>query len=314
MLRIADALRRTIMISFVAVFAVGGLTAAVSAQQGDSGEKRESITLSPTKRIYRQDPGTVIEDKLTIVNDGETDYDFIAYARPYSVEGADYAPNFDSPVKNADLYKWVQFESVSYHAKAGATVNVPFTIRIPSDAAPGGHYGAVFTEIQVSKKNDSKESAILRNKRVGMLAFLTVNGTIDQSGSDKGVDIKLWQPEPPMIASATLQNSGNVHLDHTITMTVRDVLGNVKYRTTKEVQVLPGTTRTTDMEWSKSPWFGLFKVEIESKYLDNTELHSGYVIMMPRFIPFIVVVLVVLGGVHAAYGKRRGSGKKGYRR
>lgn len=315
---IADARRIILRASLVvvsAVLVVNGSAGMVSAQDAaDSKGKRESITLSPTKRIYTEDRGKVINDKLTILNDGETDYDFIAYARPYSVADSNYnTPNFDTPVKNADLYKWVRFEQVRYHAKAHETIYVPYTINIPENAAPGGHYGAIFAEIQVDNAKQ-KGSALARTKRVGMLTYLTVNGSIVQAGTDKGVSIPFWQAEPPMIASTTLKNDGNVHIDETVVMTVRDVLGNIKYRSSKDIQVLPDTERVLDSEWEKSPWFGLFKVEVERKFLDKTQVSSGYVLMMPRFIPFITILLLIMGGVHAIYGRSRKVSKKGYRR
>src|SRR3989344_7920080 len=86
---------------FTAALLVAGVTLSVSAQQN-----RESITLSPAQRIVKVDAGAQHKDELTVVNDGTVAYDFVVYARPYSVKGSGYEQDFQTTPPNADVYSW----------------------------------------------------------------------------------------------------------------------------------------------------------------------------------------------------------------
>ncbi len=302
MIQHGEKLQKVCLALLVAILCLA-LTPPVLAQ---SDNQRESITLSPTSRKYTMDAGETISDKLTIVNDGKTDYDFLVYARPYSIQDNKYTnPDFTNPTKNADLYGWVQFPKTKYHAKAGATVEVPYTISVPPKAAPGGHYGVIFAEVQPGEDQEASGNTIMRKKRVGAVVYATVNGKVILSGSDAGSSIPFWQVEAPMTVSAAAKNTGNTHFTDSVRMTVRDALGNVKYQSTADYQVLPGTTRTIDSEWRGAPWFGLFKVELEQKFLDKTVKTEGYVLMMPRFLPVLLLVMIVIGGAYAIRRKHK---------
>lgn len=298
---------RTLIAAAIAVMlAVSSiiLAPATDAQSGSS-TARESITMSPTSRNYTVNAGAVTNDKLTIVNDGTTDYDFLMYARPYSIVDNQYdKPDFTNAAPNADLYGWVQFPQTKYHIKAGTSVEVPFTVRIPATAAPGGHYGVVFAEVQPVAQQSSGNS-VLRKKRVGSIIYATVNGAVKKEGNSVSITIPSWQQQAPLQATTVVRNSGNVHFADKVTVTVRDVLGNVKYRSAKDFQVLPDTSRTIVSSWDRAPWFGLYKVKVEQEFLGKKEQSEGYVLMMPRFLPFVLLTVVIIGGLYASLRRHK---------
>ena len=288
---------RTLILSVVV--AVTALT-PVAAQSAPN----ESITMSPTSRKYTIDAGKMIEDKLTIVNDGKMDYDFLVYARPYSIVDNNYQnPNFTRTPINADVYAWVQFPKTKFHAKAGETVEIPYSIRVPAGAAPGGHYGVIFAETQPDV-SQSGGNSVVRKKRVGAIMYTTVNGKYRNTGETAGSSMPFWQLQPPLHATMAAKNTGNTDFADETRLTVRDVFGNVKYDVVKTYQVLPDTTRTINLDWDQSPWFGLFKVETQQKFLDQTVKNEGYVLMMPRYMPIALLAILVIGGLYAYLGRR----------
>ncbi len=296
--------QRLLLVSLVALLTVSFLTPfAASAQQTD--EAVESITLSPTNRKYTIDAGKTINDKMTIVNDGATAYDFTVYARPYSVKDNRYdQPNFTDSTPTADLYKWVRTAQSKYRLEPNASVEVDFSITVPQNAAPGGHYGAIFAEVQPSEQGQSGNQ-VLRKKRVGMIIYATVNGDVKLAGEAVGSDIPFWQLQPPLRTSVQARNDGNTHFADEVKLTVRDVFGNIKYRAVGEYQVLPNTTRTIAMEWKDASWLGLYKVQVEQKILDKPTSSDGYVLIVPRFIPFVLIIIVVVWGLYAVLRKRK---------
>ncbi len=274
-----------------------GATSGIAAAQQPALVDNESITLSPVSRKLTLDSGTQINESMTVVNDGKTAYDFIVYSRPYSVSGEDYQPNFTKTPTNADAYSWVRFDKTTYHLEAGQSTKIPFTVRVPAKASPGGHYGVVFAETQPSKDQQNANS-VVRKKRVGMLLYVTVNGAVVKEGSILSTTISFWQQQAPLTVQSRVKNTGNTDFTDKTVLTVKDLLGNVKYKASNEHTILPGTTRQVPLEWSGASWFGLYHVEVRQTILDKTTTTNGYVLMLPRFIPVLLVLIVITGGVY----------------
>lgn len=284
----------------VAVFCSFYLVQNASAQN----VANESITLSPVSSKYKIDAGTSVNDKLTVVNDGKVAYDFIVYSRPYSVTNEKYEPNFTNTPKNADAYGWVRFEKTKFHIEAGSTIEVPYTVSVPKQAAPGGHYGVIFAETQPTDTQVSG-NAVVRKKRVGSILYATVNGQYTTAGNMVSTDIPFWQAQPPLHAESTAKNTGNTDFANDTIFTVKDVFGNTKFKETKQYTILPQTTRKMTFDWTRSSWFGLYKVELEQTVLGKKSTNSGLVLMMPRYLPVLLLVIVIIGGAYAWFRRKK---------
>lgn len=290
---------RAFVMSLVAANVVFSPVFAQSAVQN------ESITMSPTSRKYTVDAGKTVEDKLTIVNDGKTDYDFLIYARPYSIQDNNYSnPNFTLTPTNADLYAWVQFPQTKFHAKAGETIEIKYSVRVPAGAAPGGHYGVIFAETQPGNTENTGNS-VVRKKRVGAIVYATVNGEYRNTGQAAGGSIPFWQVQPPLHTTVAVKNTGNTDFADETRLTVKDIFGNVKYDVAKSYQVLPDTTRSINLDWDRASWFGFYKVETQQKFLDKTVKNEGYVLLMPRYMPIALLAVLIIGGLYAYRGRRK---------
>ena len=259
-----------------------------------AGSGEESITLSPTSKQYRLDPGTTKTDKFTIINDGDTDYEFKVFAQPYSVNGEEYEPDFYTVRENTDLEKWVKFQKSSYFLRSGESIDVPFSVVVPVDAIPGGHYGAIFAETQPSEQKSG--TSIQRKSRVGSLVYATVNGQFETGGSFEGIRTPLLQFKPPIKSEVVVRNTGDTDFGIKTVFAVDDILGNRKVTDTKEYRVLPKTKRNIQLQWDKAPSFGLFKVTTSAKFLDQETSKTSYVLMAPFgfYLTFILLFFVAV--------------------
>lgn len=294
---------KPVAIALAIAISLTGVLPGSIVSAADAGAGPESITLSPVSRDYKVDAGKEIKDELTIINDGKLAYDFIVYSRPYSVQGEEYQANYTQVRPNTDVYQWVRFDKTTYHIKPNQTIKVPYKLTVPATAAPGGHYGVIFAETQPSA--EAAGTAVVRKKRVGAIVYANVNGTYINKGEFLDASLPFWQVQPPLGGDIRVQNTGNSDFKNDVRFTVRDVFGNVKYDAVKQYPVLPQTTRKINVAWDQSPWFGLFKVEITQKFLDKEKTTDGYVLMMPRFIPAVIFVLLIIGGGYAIYRRRK---------
>jgi hypothetical protein len=279
---------------FAAVFVVAVATTPITqAQPPDSAAGSESITLSPALSKPALDAGQTYKNIMTVINNGTTDYSFVVYARPYSVTGEQYDPNYTEVNPQTEAYRWVQFEKTDYELRPGERVQVPYTVNVPEDAAAGGHYAVLFAETQPPKDSGS---SVIRKKRVGLLLYMTVSGATKQAGSLKSWEVPTWQTHRPVTSTVRIQNTGNVHFPAMLHVQYDPLLGK-GFQANKELLILPGTTRRIPIEWSTAPAFGIFKASGTVDYLSKTDvLPTKYIILLPTallLVPLVVVLMII---------------------
>lgn len=242
----------------------------------------ESIVLSPVSKHYDIDAGASTTDTFKVINDGKVAYDFVVYARPYSVNDESYQPDFVSKPQNADAYKWVQFDEPSYHIEPGQSIDVPYTVRVPKGATPGGHYGVLFAETQPS--GGAQGNVVKRTKRVGAILYVTVKGDVRTGGSLQDVEVPFLQFNRPLTTAQRVRNTGNVDFTATTNLKVYDVFGGEKFTTKRDYPVLPSTTRRAVVDWPDASWLGLYRVELTTSFLDTKSSSTHYVLLIPIWV------------------------------
>lgn len=254
-------------------------------------EESENITLSPAVNRPTLDAGQRLSDKITVINNGTSDYTFLVYARPFSVAGEQYDPNYTEINEKTQAYQWVEFSQAEYHLAAGQRVDVPYTVSVPQNAASGGHYAVLFAETQPPE--GASGSSVMRKKRVGSLLYMTVNGEITMKGSLESWDVKTWQTSRPITSTVRIKNSGNTHFQTDMKVHYSSLLGKKRYELNQQLLILPGTTRRVPVEWANAPNFGVFKASGTVSYLDKNEsLPVRYIILLP--IPLLLGALVAI--------------------
>ncbi len=253
----------------------------------------ESITLSPTRLDLDVKAGETKSGKFTVINDGTVDYEFKVYGTPYSVKNRSYEPDFFNKTANSDAYTWLTFGQDSYQLKAGEKTEVPYTLEVPSDAAPGGHYGVIFAETQSDKTDDSQ---VIRKKRVGLIMYTTVDGDYIEQGKVESISIDFIQlGGGPLSSTITINNTGNTDFQAQSLLRVKNVLGNVVHERKIQHTIMPKTTRDIQLQWDRGPSFGLYNVTVENTVLGKTEVKQSWVLMLSAWA--LIVLLAILASL-----------------
>lgn len=280
----------------LAVITVTAAPAAASAQS----EAIEKITLSPSSRSIKADAGTTVTGSMEVLNSGTTTFNFRVYAAPYGVVDELYDPEFTGKYSKADADKWVTFQTTRYTLKPGQQQVVPYSLNVPANAASGGHYGVVFAETEAQAVGDT---GLQRQKRVGHILYVTINGSIQRGGTLEGFSLPFWQTSPPLISTARVANTGNVDFETDVTTTAKDMLGRTKFTYRGDPIVLPDTTRLIEMNWKDAPTFGLFNVSQTVRILGQDHKNSSFVLIAPRWFP-LAILLIILAGAGYAISKK----------
>jgi len=301
-LRMLTNYRLIVVGSLLLLLAGLAFTTHAHAVEVDDNSPREQITLSPVSKSHAIKSGESLKDSFKVINSGDTAFSFSVYARPFSVSGEQYEQDFVSLTERSNAYRWVQFEKTKWDIKPGDTVTVNYTLRVPEGATPGGHYGVMFAETQPKDSDDN--SSVVRNKRVGSVLKVRVEGDVVEQGKQLSFDVPFLQNRPPLTSNERIENTGNVDFDVTQVMPVKDIFGRTKYADKKTQTVYPDTTRALEFNWQEVNWFGLYKVEMNSEFLDQSQSSSSYVLIAPVWL-LVVAVLAVIGGGYAFFRHNR---------
>lgn len=286
---------------FVFIAAAGVLFSVQSAKaQNSNGE--ESITLSPAVSRPELKAGDSATGKLQVINNGTTSYTFVLYARPFSVQGEQYDPNYTEVNERTEAYQWVTFEKTKFDLKAGERVEVNYDVTVPERAKAGGHYAVLFAETQPTDDG----SSVARKKRVGSLLYMTVDGDIIREGSLESWDTTFLQTKEPVLSTVRIKNSGNVHFQADLKAQYTNIFGKKQFELNQEMLVMPGTTRRAPVAWESAPYFGIFKASGTVTYLDKTEvLEAKWIILLPKSLISIILATLSALIVLTLYNKKR---------
>lgn len=264
----------------------------------------ESITLSPAVSRPVLDAGGTMSGKITIINDGTSDYSFLVYARPYSVTGEQYDPNYTVVNEKTQAYQWVEFTQTKFKLAAGQKVDVPYSVNVPKNAAGGGHYAVLFAETQPEDVGEG--SSVMRKKRVGSLLYMTVNGRLSLAGSVESWDARTWQTSRPLTSTLRLKNNGNTHFQADIQVNYTDLLGKKRFELNKQLFVLPGTTRRIPVEWADAPIIGIYKASGTVSYLNKSEtLPARYIVLLPVYFLAATVAVILFAAILIVIKRRK---------
>jgi hypothetical protein len=250
----------------------------------------QDITATPTSVDVTLQPGSVNNGKFTIVNQGDTEYDFTVYGSPYRVSGEEYTPEFTILPNAPNIADWFDFSISESHITPNKSVDVNYTITVPQDAQPGGYYAVAFAETELPQT----ASGVTLNQRVGVLFYIKVAGQQVESGR-----LLTWQSsflqKPPLISTLRLENNGSAHYSAELTVNVRDIFGKAKYTLNTNKVVLPQTVRKITIQWDDSPSFGLFKTNGTVTFLGETHnLPTTYVLVMSQTVRFYLLIALIV--------------------
>ena len=223
----------------------------------------ESLTMTVTPPLFQvtQVPGSDWRSQLRVVN--SNNYDIVV-----SVESKDFRPDGETgnavfnngPKGDAQdtqrMSGWIETPAGVITIKRGSTAEVPFTIHVPLDADPGGHYGALL--VSTKPKSIEGESGSGVSSGITSLIFMRVPGDVIEKGGIRDFYTEnniIETPDAHFILR--FENQGNVHLVPQGQIVITNMWG--KERGKVEINesstfgnVLPNSTRKFEFSWKET--------------------------------------------------------------
>ncbi len=259
-----------------------------------------AVTVGPVKIEYTSDPGTVMEGEIYIKNEENTDKTLYPSVDQFTEENGEKVFIKDSGL----IADWFETEE-SVSLKPGESRKIPYTISLPADAPPGGHFAVIWWGTVPPKKDITSEDVSIQT-RAGILVYLNVNGNITEKATIKEFVTQTGKSvftEKNVPFGFKLANEGNVYIKPRGSLKIKSLIGNTVADmpvNAKGLQILPNSQKTFgDLDWKNSAFaIGPYTAELTVLYgTDGYELRASKVVWLfpVKIISITIASVLVLG-------------------
>lgn len=259
-----------------------------------------AFTLTPMSQNIELTPGQTYTGTITVSNPAASTADF-AYkvsVNPFSVMGDDYTVDLLTEHNRSFITKWVTIPEPTGVLKPNETKKVEFTIKVPDNAPSGGQYAAL--TVTADDQAASGDGVSVQNVlEMASIIYASVDGETIHEGQILENNIPAFSATPPVMLTAMIQNTGNVHEYAHYTITVSDVFTGRVILPTDEQDghysevIMPETTYFSQREVSDLPAVGVVKVTQTINYNGETSVQEGNIIICPIWFMALVLFTII---------------------
>jgi hypothetical protein len=247
----------------------------------------------------KADPGETYRFNVTVTNVSGGDKKF--YLNAQDIKGVDEGgrPVFATQGETTgyELSSWISFPESSISLKSGQSTTVPFSVKVPSNASPGAHFGAVFVEDRPVKPDESGAGV---GFNVGTIVSLRIAGEIREEARIREFSTsKIIYGTADVAFNTKIENLGNVLVQPHGIIQISDMfgrqVGSVEVNNSA-ASVFPASIRSFSGEW-KSDTFGFGRYEAIGSFLYGDDGRKTITAATSFWILPLKPLLMLLGGV-----------------
>lgn len=219
-----------------------------------SAQQSLSVTVTPPLIQLTIGPGETWRSSLKIVN---TNADTVTYySQLMDMQASDESGHSSfTPIAQGGqdtLAHWIDIPQEPLVVGARTSAELPFTVRIPENAPPGGHYAAILVGTQ---PGEITGSGLRVSSYVSTLIFVRIKGDVMESGRIRefvtGED--LYQ-KPHADFLVRFENTGNTHLRPAGSVEIYNMWGKLRGKVdiaqdSTFGNVLPNSIRRFNFSW-----------------------------------------------------------------
>ncbi|MBR2841512.1 hypothetical protein IKE80_01895 [Candidatus Saccharibacteria bacterium] len=260
------------------------------------------FTLTPMNQDIELKAGQTYTGSITVVNpsDATEDFSYKVSVNPFSVIGSEYNVDLATEYNRSMMTKWITIAEPTGTLKPNESRQVEFTINVPEGAPAGGQYAA----LTVTADNSGEDGGGLSVQSVLEMAsviYAKVAGETIHQGKILQNNVPSFATTTPVILSAEIENTGNVHDYANYTITVTDVFTGQVILPTAENDghysevIMPETTYHSEREVSNLPAIGVVKVSQTIRFNGEVSVQENNIVICPVW--FMVLVLLTLAAL-----------------
>lgn len=245
--------------------------APMTALAQNTQDQTSKINITPLTFNLSANPGDVLEQTLKIRNDSATTNTLRVNAENFTATDEEGTVGLTEEETPFSLAKWIKFKQSTYTLRSGQEAQVPFTITVPRDAEPGGHYASVYGQLSPDAGAIGSSGSSIGQK-IGTLVLLRVAGNVKEDATVESFQTGQFQAGQPVPFEARVKNNGSIHIRPKGFVTITDIFGNkVVDVPITEKNVFPGSVRKLDISWEKPGFIGYYTANALMYYGQNNQ-------------------------------------------
>ncbi len=280
-----------------------------------ASQAQESVTLSISPTLYDMsaEPGQEWKSTLKIINVNK--FDLTVYAEVVNFtprgEGGDgrFIPIEKAEATGATLAEWFTISSDPITISREQSIEIPFSVKVPEDASPGGHFAAILVGTK-PPESVSGQARLQTAQVVTSLFFAKVAGDVVEAGNIREfLTTKSLLGTPEVTFSLRFENKGNVHLQPRGDIKIFNMWGEERgtipiNQYTNFGNVLPDSIRkflfTWKGEWSPSDigrYTAIATLGYGSDEKKFTSAETVFWVLPLKFMSLVMIGLVLFFGL-----------------
>ncbi|MEO5499085.1 MAG: hypothetical protein ABIR46_01135 [Candidatus Saccharimonadales bacterium] len=304
----------TLALALVATTIMAPVSAVTTTQpRPNPSEAGQALEIAPPVLTLSGDPGQTIKSKISIRDVSTNKLIVQGEVNDFVANGEDGTPKIlleDGETSPYSMKTWVDPLSV-LNLNPKQIQDLPITIRIPADAAPGGYFSVVrFT----ATAPELDGTGVSLSASLGALVFMRVNGAAKESmtleefkvTTDKGLIKKVFE-STPLTFVQRIKNTGNVHMQPAGQVTITDMFGKKIAAVNVNLpprNILPGSIRRFEQKLDKSVignavLFGRYTANLKVTYGDSKHVLTSKISFW--VIPYKLIGFGILGLIVAFF-------------
>lgn len=217
----------------------------------------QALTVSPVLFDNTLDPGQNIQGSIRLMNETQGEQTYYASVQNFAPNGEEGQQTFLADDQTG-LVKWIALDKPSVTLRPGESKDFNWSVAIPKDAEPGGHYAAIFF---ATTPPANEQTGVGIGAKTGVLMLVNVNGDIKESAklesfrsAHQGDDANTssFYDRKPVLFESRISNSGSVHLQPSGKIVITNMLGGKADEiemNPANSRVLPNSTRRVHAMW-----------------------------------------------------------------
>lgn len=264
--------------------------------KGQEAPSNNGLAVSPPTFEISGNPGNTVVNSVRIENLRSTPVKLAVDRRNFSAIGEEGAIGLTEDSDTFSLASWISVDPSDVIIPAKSTRTFEFTIKIPLNAEPGGHFGSlIFRSIPEENLQGSGASVA---QEIGSLILLRISGETTESAKVESFKTtQAFYEYGPITFENRVKNLGNVHVKPSGNITVTNLLGQkVATIELEPKNVLPGAIRKIEGTWDTKWRVGQYTATSVLIYgANNTQMANVTTfIVFPYRIGLAVLVLILI--------------------
>lgn len=229
---------------------------------GHAAEGSLSVTVTPPLFQLTIGPGESWTSTLKIVNNNPYDVTYYATPMDFEADGEQGKGRFlpliepisSSTHQGATLGYWIDILRDPIVIERGKSGEIPFTVRIPENASPGGHYASILVGTKPGEEEISGPMMRI-SSFVSSLLFVRIKGDIvERARIREFLSTKRLYETPKADFLLRFENTGNTHLKPQGDIVLYNMWGKERGKVAINQannfgNVLPNTIRKFEFSW-----------------------------------------------------------------